>query len=429
MKQIYLSMIRMLWILAFLIPVHVFSVSTNSARHRYDPLLVVVLMVKDEEHVMQGTLQPYVDAGIKSYLILDTGSTDNTIAVTHQFFQEHGITDYYIEERPFVNFAVSRNHALDLAEEHFPNACFMLMVDAEWYMHNVEGLIKYCESEVCKDTSCYFIRLFAKNLDYYLPRMMRCSKHVRYIGVVHETVDLLVDGKAPAEIWFDVYATQRGEEKSRKRWIRDRDMFLDFIRDHPDSPRDMFYLAQTFSCLKDWHNSYLYYQKRSMMNGWEEENYMTWYRMGEVAEVLSLEESHEVWWPRALEHYLKAHSMRPWRSEGLIRIANHYLTVVKNPVIAYVFAKRAFDIPYPDTDILFVEKDFYIYHRYDLVSKTALFVGELMIGEEATRKALGVSPNTPYLYHNLSVYLEAQQALRRKNTVQNVVNVPHGMKQ
>jgi len=36
-------------------------------KHNYDPLLVVVLMVKNEETVMRATLQPYVDAGINSY--------------------------------------------------------------------------------------------------------------------------------------------------------------------------------------------------------------------------------------------------------------------------------------------------------------------------------------------------------------------------
>ncbi|HLJ31873.1 MAG TPA: hypothetical protein VKU36_05515, partial [Candidatus Babeliales bacterium] len=52
----------------------------------YDPILVVVLMVKNEETVMRATLQPFVDAGINSFFIFDTGSTDNTISVTQTFF-------------------------------------------------------------------------------------------------------------------------------------------------------------------------------------------------------------------------------------------------------------------------------------------------------------------------------------------------------
>src|SRR5579871_5674089 len=59
---------------------------------QYNPILVVVLMVKNEETVMRATLQPFVDAGIHSYLIFDTGSTDNTVAVTQEMFDEHRVT-------------------------------------------------------------------------------------------------------------------------------------------------------------------------------------------------------------------------------------------------------------------------------------------------------------------------------------------------
>jgi hypothetical protein len=47
-----------------------------------DPLLVAVLMIKNEEPVMQMTLQPLVDAGITDFFIYDTGSTDQTIEIT-----------------------------------------------------------------------------------------------------------------------------------------------------------------------------------------------------------------------------------------------------------------------------------------------------------------------------------------------------------
>src|SRR5947207_9875299 len=96
----------------------------------FDPLLVVVLMVKDEGAVMHATLEPFVDAGITSFFIFDTGSADDTIAQTENFFKEKNITSYYIEQEPFINFAVSRNHALERAETKFPNAGFMLFLDA-----------------------------------------------------------------------------------------------------------------------------------------------------------------------------------------------------------------------------------------------------------------------------------------------------------
>src|SRR6266436_8173383 len=83
----------------------------------YDPILIVVLMVKNEETVMRATLQPFIDGGVDSFFIFDTGSTDNTIGVTESFFSEYGIMQGYIAQEPFIDFATSRNRALDLAQE------------------------------------------------------------------------------------------------------------------------------------------------------------------------------------------------------------------------------------------------------------------------------------------------------------------------
>src|SRR5438132_5379314 len=68
----------------------------------YNSILVVVLMVKNEETVMRATLQPFIDGGISSFFIFDTGSTDNTIGVTESFFVAHGITQGYIAQEPFI---------------------------------------------------------------------------------------------------------------------------------------------------------------------------------------------------------------------------------------------------------------------------------------------------------------------------------------
>ena len=57
----------------------------------------------------------------------------------------HDLEHAYIMEEPFVDFATSRNRALDLAEQIFVNNSFLLMLDAEWYTHNVSELIDFCK--------------------------------------------------------------------------------------------------------------------------------------------------------------------------------------------------------------------------------------------------------------------------------------------
>src|SRR3990167_9749906 len=84
-----------------------------------DPLLVAVGMVRNEAPVMEMTLQPLINAGIKDFLIYDTGSTDKTIPIIRGVFLKNRIRNFVIEQGEFIDFATSRNKALELTELHF----------------------------------------------------------------------------------------------------------------------------------------------------------------------------------------------------------------------------------------------------------------------------------------------------------------------
>ena len=71
-----------------------------------------------------------------------------TMQKAKELFEDYHLTNYHIIQEPFVDFAISRNKALDLCEEKFPNAGFMLMPDAEWYLHNVQELIAFLRARV-----------------------------------------------------------------------------------------------------------------------------------------------------------------------------------------------------------------------------------------------------------------------------------------
>ena len=208
----------------------------------YDPLLVVVLMVKNEETVMRATLQPFVDAGINSYLIFDTGSTDETIAVTQEMFDEYGITEGYIIQEPFIDFATSRNRALDLAQEQFPNAAFMVMLDAEWYLNDAKALLEFCQ--ICLDRgdiySSYLMHIVNDALDNYTCRLLRCNCGLRFGGVVHETITQPSLVKVPDTIFFEYLPEALGAEKTAARFVRDRELLFKEYQRNPYCSRALF---------------------------------------------------------------------------------------------------------------------------------------------------------------------------------------------
>ena len=70
------------------------------------------MIVKNEAPIIRDTLENILSyIPITSYMISDTGSTDNTVDVILQFFQERGIPGQ-IRLDHWQNFAYNRNLAL-----------------------------------------------------------------------------------------------------------------------------------------------------------------------------------------------------------------------------------------------------------------------------------------------------------------------------
>ena len=363
-------------------------------------------MVKDEEHVIVQTLEPCIKGGIKDFFIFDTGSSDKTIEKAQELFKKYGLSRAYIAQEPFIDFEKSRNRALDLAKEKFPNAAFFLMPDAEWYLFNGKKLLEFCNQHAYDKDGypySYLIRLVNNRIDFYHNRLVRATLDSRFVGAVHEVIIPAARFKVPADIYFEFGSTKRGYEKSRQRWVRDCAILLKKHQENPNDSRTVFYLAQTYECLQDFVQAYKYYLHRSTLKGWPEEDFMTLYRLARVVEELARQKKEDFSWDDAHKIYLNAFSMRSNRIEPLIKIAKHYLDE-DNMQMCFIYAMRAAQIPYPINDILFVEKEDYDFTRYDILGRCAWYVGQYKIGEAAIQFALKSRPDMPHLKRNLAFY-------------------------
>ncbi|MBI2352923.1 tetratricopeptide repeat protein [Candidatus Dependentiae bacterium] len=361
--------------------------------------LVVVIMIKNESEKILQTLQPYADGEITRMVVLDTGSTDDTITKVRSFFKKNSKITGYLFEQPFVNFAVSRNYAIECAERCFQDACFLFMPDAEWYMQNVKGLKQFCYDHAKELTASYLVKIRNDkcNFDFYVQRLFRAHKGIRFKGAVHETIFPSTNAKVPDNIYISWDPSDSGNKKSQQRWHRDKNLLLQELEQNPNDTRATFYLAQTYSGLEDTQNAILYYKKRcEMTDDWSEETFIANYRLGVIYEQIKD-------WDNALHYFLKAYNMRPHRAEPLVHLASYYCTQ-KQFALAFLFAFAAAGISYPETDILFIEKELYDYTRYDILSCVAFYMHQYQIGKDATLEALKVRPGSPHLAKNLSIY-------------------------
>jgi tetratricopeptide (TPR) repeat protein len=391
------------------------AVNNSSFKDEHEFLLTVVIMVKDEADVIIPTLKPFVDAGVTSFLVYDTGSTDGTQNMVRDYFSDHRIEHAYIIEEPFIDFAASRNRALDLAEQIFVHNTFLVMLDAEWYTYNVSGLIDYCKKHKnyvdpnCTG-SCYLMRLLTvgDNINNYTPRLIRQGYNVRYAGVVHESIPNSPSGMVPDSIYFEYRPQQCGQDKSKARYFRDYELLKKSHEDDPTNKRTLFYLGQTCQFMDDWEQAIFYYQKRLDTKEVSEERYLAGYRIGcaiehIVAEAYKNGSSQQYTEEDAVNYFLKAYNLWPYRAEPLFRIACYYIRHNQH-AIAYLFASRAVQLPYPFNNSLFVENRVYDYLRYDILGQCALYVGEYEIGKAAVLMALQTDPEDTYLHYNLSLY-------------------------
>jgi hypothetical protein len=363
-------------------------------------------MVKNEEAVMRATLQPFVDGGVDSFFVLDTGSTDKTVEVTQEFFVEHGLERAYIEQEPFIDFATSRNRALDLAQEKFPNAAFMVMIDAEWYINDARALLDFCG--LCLERgdryASYLMHIVNEVLDNYTCRLLRCNYGVRFGGVVHETIIQQTNARVPAEIYFEYLPSDAGWEKTAARFVRDRDLLHKEYQKNPYDTRTLFYLARTCEDLGDLEAAYGFYKERVDMVGWDEEDFIVHHRLAEtIKKMVLLKYPKRYQWDEALGYYMKAFKMRPHRIEPLVGVADYYVTINQMD-LAYLFARRAVEIEYPVNDKLFVDKYVYNYYRYELLARCAWYINEFEVGEYAALMAYEASPDYEIAQFNKNVY-------------------------
>ena len=366
-------------------------------------MLVTVLMVKNEGQTIGATLKPFLDAGVRNYLILDTGSIDNTVLIAHQLLKKAGVC-YQLVQEEFIDFSVSRNRALALAEQMFPESSFLIMPDAEWILQNVSKLLFFCEQEIDSDTPLYLIKIHMENLAFYSARLFRATANIRFIGAVHEVPSVMAISKIPESVYFDFKSSHQGRENSKTRWTSDLALLLNEYQTDilAPNPRTVFYLAQTYECLELLNEACFFYSLRATLKGWDEETYMAILRLGFIAENRSKLSPDLFSWETALQYYHHAFSLRPQRIEPLVRIADHYWP--DNIPLCYLYANYACQTPYPSEDILFVDTFMYDYVCFEILSRCAWYLQKYTEGLDATKRALSIRPNTPHLLNNLCLY-------------------------
>eukprot|EP00455_Lapot_gusevi_P009485 TRINITY_DN14251_c0_g1_i1.p1 TRINITY_DN14251_c0_g1~~TRINITY_DN14251_c0_g1_i1.p1 ORF type:complete len:605 (+),score=88.79 TRINITY_DN14251_c0_g1_i1:67-1881(+) len=350
-------------------------------------LLAVVMIVKDEAHTLANTLialKGFIDA----YYILDTGSTDGTQDVIRRVFE--GIPGEIYQE-PFIDYGTSRNRILELAQNHKEPPVFSFMLSADETVYNAHMLRKFCEDHhhatgigeegytIVMDLGWRFDSL----------RLSRTAAGYRYIGRVHEYLAAPGDAPRPVPIRIPVayikFRITDPERRQAREYIT-LNILLDEKSKHPEDGRTSFYLARTYQAVNNHTEALKEYRRRVSLGGWKEEVYESLYSIGWQLQALNRP------WSEVQQAFLDAHAQSPERAEPLFVIAEHYSTLPDTKALAFLFAQRAAQLPYPKDCVLWVLGDVYKYKALMLLAQVAFDLREYERGAEALAKLNKVKP-------------------------------------
>ena len=302
------------------------AVAANGPDEPANTTLCLVMIVKDESHIIGETLLNItLNVKIDTFCIVDTGSSDNTIAIIREFFAVREVPGV-VHERPWVDFALNRTQAIQLAHG---TSDFALIFDAD---DSFTGSVPAHLGLNAAKHSSYMLKFTCPGKASAYARFAIVDNRLPWIykSVLHEYIESALTDKSllkpPATIEGD-YAIISGRSGNRSldplKYEKDAAVLAKALETETDlglRMRYQFYLAQSY---KDCHKDALSieeYLKRVAMGGWEQEVYISLLYAGNML----YNENTVASRTKALQLWIKAKTVDPERLEANYFLIQHY---------------------------------------------------------------------------------------------------------
>lgn len=339
-------------------------------------------IMKDEEKVLLRMLSS-VNHIIDGCVCVDTGSSDESIEIVKQFFEQQG-KPCEIYDHPFVNFSDARNFALSklVGKEGygFWIDCDEQLILSPSVILNVNSFKENLKSDI------HNVIVNLGDTSFARRNFFRIDKKFNWVGVVHESLEF--DSKYTIGNLSDVkiHVNTDGNSWSEghgKKYLKHAEIFLNEIKktDKPN-PRDVFYLAQSFKDAGENEIAIEWYRKRiDMKDGFYEERYYSQFMIGLLYDRLNKPLSETFF------EYMKCSELDTSRAEHLL---NAIIVLQRESLWQTAYTLSSFAInkyhnknPYPNR-LLFIDSNTYSSKLMNVhnVNKRALNINDKINGYE-----------------------------------------------
>lgn len=345
------------------------------------------MIVKNESKIIErclNSVKPLID-----YVsIVDTGSTDNTIDIINNWMRSNDIEGQVLSE-PWRDFAYNRSFALKKLREK-KHIDYALMIDADEILMHEEGIDF---SEIKKDLTLdlYHINCKSSGIEYLRSTLTKNEKPYFYKGIVHEYLECEEPtperGTLP-KIW-NVPLQDSFRNENVKKFQDDAKLLEKALETETDPfllSRYVFYLAQSYGDCEEKEKAIYWYEKRSKLGFWDQEVYISLYRVAQLKESLGYPEDD------IIQSYLRAHEVCSWRLESLHRAIAFCRTHGRDQQ-AFMLASFGVTISKPE-DGLFLETWVWDYGIYDEYAISAYWAKHYKESVEMNEKLINKIPES-----------------------------------
>lgn len=325
------------------------------------------MIVKNESAIIERCLSSLIDI-IDEYLIVDTGSTDNTIEKIQSFFTKHSKVTGKVLTHEWKNFGHNRTLSMQEAQSHL-TVDWLLTIDADMILIN-KG---FDSSKLDKSIGAYKIFQHDGPLSYTNFRLLNTKHSWKSIGVTHEFVE---SDNHSRELLKSLEINDIGDGGAKSdKFERDIRLLEQGLIDEPNNTRYMFYLANSYKDTEQWNKAIKWYERRIAAGGWYEEVTCSYEYIGICYEQLG---KHE----QAIETWLKCFEYNPNRAESLHHVGKN-LREREQYHLAYLYISHAKKIKFPQNDILFINHEVYDWKVNDEYAVIAYWCGQYQESKDA----------------------------------------------
>jgi tetratricopeptide (TPR) repeat protein len=257
----------------------------------------LVMIVRNESAVIERCLES-VKPLLSRWLIVDTGSTDDTIEKITQALSD---LPGEVHQREWVNFGHNRTEALELARGI---GSHLLLIDADMTLR-IEGELPDLTADA------YELR-HDTDPSYWTPRLIRSDREWSFVGRTHEYLECAEPFVSHRLTQLVIEDHADGGSRADK-FERDRVFLEQAIAEDPNDHRALFYLALTLSELGETDAAITTFRQRVALGGWDQEVFYCLYKIGLL---LSANDPNA-----GILQLLAAWNYRPSRAEPLLELA------------------------------------------------------------------------------------------------------------